>query len=944
MEKEFFQKLRDIPLSEYAPVPFWSWNNRIEIEEAKRQIRQMKEVGYGGFIIHARAGLKTTYLSEEWFACVDACVREAKKYNMCVWIYDEFGYPSGFVGGKLLDEQNNRAQYLEYEVKQIYDENAFAVFVEENGVYRRIMQNEPARKYHTIYRKYSPCNTDILNPSVVQKFIKETHEEYYARFGAEFGKTIRGFFTDEPQYYRYATPYAPSLEREFSEKYGENVKDGLIYLFLSDEESYPFRVKYYQAMNRLYTQTFYKALYDWCEAHGCQLTGHTVEEPHLYSQMWGCAGAMPSYEYSHMPGIDHLCRKMDGVMDLVQVESMASQFAKKLVMSESFACTGLDADFRLLKYIGDYQYTNGVNYLVVHLMNYSIQGSGIKDHPQTFSAHAPWWQDFSLLNKYFTRLGYIFANTKREVRVLLVHPIQDCYLTYDRNADEISVKEVEERFYTLSKQLAEQGVAFHYADESILEKCGRVCEDKILIGEREYDYVVLPYRKSINAYTHTLLSKYVSGNGKLCVLGEYPPYIQGEKKEYSPLRGNIGMEDVLSLTDENVKRLANAALFERRCKSELGEFIFLLNCDEKETTTVKIEKDYFLVDLLAEDILPVGETVALEPRQSILLKKCGGRERTTLQTANMQTKDITERFHITNTSENTLLIDFAEYSFDGLEYIKQKHTEEILDILIRKKYQGKLYLKYHFNVIDKPPKLHLLAQNSRVEAIIMNGNKVKTEKTDYDPCFYVADLSEYCLIGKNEIVFRIDFYEDPSVHYAIYGEDVTESLMNMLSYDTVIEPIFLQGEFTLNNEYAIVKKSLPSRIDCIEQYGFPFFCGEITLEGEADISGGFKYLRLHGEYMAADVYVNGKKQQTDALEDKIRFNGGISDGNACIRIILKSSLRNMYGPHHYETDREAGVGPFMFTFFKQWQDGVPDKFTTEYKVVPFGLNKIEILY
>ncbi len=34
----------------------------------------------------------------------------------------------------------------------------------------------------------------------------------------------------------------------------------------------------------------------------------------------------------------------------------------------------------------------------------------------------------------------------------------------------------------------------------------------------------------------------------------------------------------------------------------------------------------------------------------------------------------------------------------------------------------------------------------------------------------------------------------------------------------------------------------------------------------------------------------------------------------------------------------------MFTFFKQGKDGIPDKFTMECKVVPLGLNKIEILY
>ena len=163
MDKSFFRTLDNISLKEYAPVPFWSWNNQIEREECKRQIRQMKEVGFGGFIIHARAGLKTEYLSEDWFSCVEACIEEAKKQDMCVWIYDEFGYPSGFVGGALLKDERNCAEYLEYEVRADFDDTAFAVFIQKNGLYQRVEKATKTDCYHTIYKRRSPCNVDILN-------------------------------------------------------------------------------------------------------------------------------------------------------------------------------------------------------------------------------------------------------------------------------------------------------------------------------------------------------------------------------------------------------------------------------------------------------------------------------------------------------------------------------------------------------------------------------------------------------------------------------------------------------------------------------------------------------------------------------------------------------------------------------------------------------------
>ena len=49
------------------PVPFWSWNDKLEPDELRRQIGAMQDAGMGGFFMHARGGLETEYLSEDWF-------------------------------------------------------------------------------------------------------------------------------------------------------------------------------------------------------------------------------------------------------------------------------------------------------------------------------------------------------------------------------------------------------------------------------------------------------------------------------------------------------------------------------------------------------------------------------------------------------------------------------------------------------------------------------------------------------------------------------------------------------------------------------------------------------------------------------------------------------------------------------------------------------------
>ena len=39
-------------LVDYQSIPFWSWNDKLEPEELRRQIRAMKKAGIGGFFMH----------------------------------------------------------------------------------------------------------------------------------------------------------------------------------------------------------------------------------------------------------------------------------------------------------------------------------------------------------------------------------------------------------------------------------------------------------------------------------------------------------------------------------------------------------------------------------------------------------------------------------------------------------------------------------------------------------------------------------------------------------------------------------------------------------------------------------------------------------------------------------------------------------------------------
>ena len=199
--------LNEMQQKDYRSIPFYSLNDELEEGRLREQIRFMHKQGIGGFFLHARGGLETEYLSEEWFRLMEAAVDEAKKLGMDVWFYDENGWPSGFAGGELLKEGNYVA-YLELKEESAYSADAFASYVLVGQEYRRVAEEQGETVYYNIYVRYNHSYVDLLDPEVTRQFLRSTHEKYYERFKKEFGKTVAGFFTDEPQYFREALPWS----------------------------------------------------------------------------------------------------------------------------------------------------------------------------------------------------------------------------------------------------------------------------------------------------------------------------------------------------------------------------------------------------------------------------------------------------------------------------------------------------------------------------------------------------------------------------------------------------------------------------------------------------------------------------------------------------------------------------------------------------------------
>ncbi len=923
-------------LTDYRSIPFWSWNNTLEIPELLRQIDDMKAAGMGGFIMHARIGLKDEYMGEHWFDCIKACLDHARELGMNAWIYDENGWPSGFVGGKLLAKKEFLAQYLEYAVRDHFDPEAFACYEKSGNGYARLTAEKPSvKEYHCVYRRYSPANTDILNPDVVTAFIEETHEQYYKRFGDRFGKELTGFFTDEPQFYRWATPFSPIVADAYETEYGGDVRDGLIYLFTEDEAGILFRVRYYTITNRLYTEHFYKRLYDWCEAHGCKLTGHSVEESTLYAQMMGGAGVMPSYEYEHIPGVDCLGRDWNETLMPIQVGSVASQLGIKQVLTETFACCGHDTTPQELKNVAEFQYFHGVNLMCQHLFPYSLSAQGKSDHPPVFSRQNNWFEQFATFNEYFTRLGYLVANTEETVDVLLIHPMRAVYTDYlfGRYDGELQQK-FEQLIY---KTFRNNGIRFHLGDESILARHAHAEGEGITVGKCHYTTVVIPDMGTVAASTVALLKNY---HGKLLLLGDLNR-IDGELA-HVPLSSNTTIESVIEHAGVFFRCTSGRVDIATR-RGELGDYIFVNNLSRLESgsfETKGIAEHYRALDLLTLQTRNVTDRMTLEPCESLILMRDEAAKPQQMYWAEEPIKSHFALSHITN---NTLVCDFARVSRDGVHFGERLHLQRIFEDLLREDYRGRIWIEQTFTVKDKMPLSLMMEQGNDLHATL-NGIPVHFESSDFDILFMEADITDAVQVGENRFVYSVDYYQHEGVNFALFDPLATESLRNCLYYDTHIEPIFIKGEFVLDGAYTITKPTaLPPVTDQLFACGYPFFKGEVTYTGAYTYDGhGARVLDLRGRFLVAEVTVNGKRRDF-VMDTRADITDLLVIGKNEIEILLRSSLRNMFGPFHCKEERFNRTRPLDFTFRGTWNGGIASDFMPEYRCVPFGLSDIVML-
>ena len=575
-KKRLDEKTFRNPPCEYRAAPFWAWNCDLNKDLLLREIDQMKRMGMGGFHMHVRTGMSTTYLSDEFMQLIRDCVDKAKEERMRAYLYDEDRWASGAAGGYVTREERYRARYLLFTTVSYEqaEENPASVPVDsprtgkgrllaryavrlndegELAEYRLLKDGQQADAAETAWYAYleieketpwfnNQTYVNTLDKKAIERFVEITHERYKEVVGNEFGGAVQSIFSDEPQFSRKTTlgfagekkdvvlPWTDDLPDTFRAAYGEELLAGLpeLYWELPGGAVSLIRYHYHDHIAERFAEGFADTVGTWCARNGLLLTGHMMEEPTLKSQTAALGEAMRSYRSFQLPGIDMLCDWRE-YTTAKQAQSAAHQFGCPGVMSELYGVTNWDFDFRGHKLAGDWQAALGVTLRVPHLTWVSMEGEAKRDYPASIGYQSPWYTEYPMVEDHFARLNTVLTRGKAQVRLGVIHPVESYWLHWGPSEATALVRdEMDEHFQSLAQWLLYGLIDFDYISESLLPQQCEAGNAPLSVGEMAYDVVLVPDCQTLRATTVDRLESFVAAGGRLVFAGRIPELVDAK--------------------------------------------------------------------------------------------------------------------------------------------------------------------------------------------------------------------------------------------------------------------------------------------------------------------------------------------------------------------------------------------------------------------------------
>ncbi len=961
----------NITLPSYGNIAFWAWNKNMSNKRIKHQIDEFSKQGHQGFFIHARAGLTIPYLGEEWMSSVAYAINQAKRHNMTVWLYDEYGWPSGFAGG-IVPNQGEEFWLKHLVFKKglpqaTHLSNILATYQKDTDTWKRVPINSLNKNKETLTVAYDVDKhyVDLLYPKTTRKFIESTHEQYYKLFGDEFGKTIKGIFTDEPQVFHASRAWSPVIRDIILNNQGYDILDKLYLLLEDNQEAEDLRYDYFQAINSAFHANFVEPLAKWCADHKIDLTGHFSAEDGLVNQIADNAGVMAMYPTFQIPSIDFLGKRLPPIVLLKQVESIKNQFRKPYILSETFGCSGWSSTIADYTWLWGYQAAHGVNLATLHGTMFSIKGIRKRDYPAFFSYQSSWWNQIHYLFDWMKNINTFLSSGDVYHNVLVLNPIRDLWRKRYMTAHQIHLSN---QYRVLLEALKANQLDFDLADESLLETYGFVRNNRIGLKERDYKILIVPEMHHLEPSTEALLKKFISKGGKVYFANQIPIIKNDELKQIISETGVIVQNRAAMWHKyfENNKYNRKIAFYSRdltTLSSSLSirmvhkkdnSLCYVLN-ESKISTENMIgkysgKKHMTRINILTKEHLPIHYwhennvtyfELSLEAMESCLLSFSNHNSKRSIEHAVSKQK---VNLTVLPIKDNTFTIDRCRYRVDNGVFSDELfvlHAEsEIYQASEKAQTDLNVIVRYEFFLEDLPKSLNLNLETEDIDFVICNGTQLSSEPIswfiDYD--IHAYDITSKVKKGVNTIDVK---YSIPYIESDFSVNEVFETERNRFKRPVEIESVYLTGDFDVNynkgkitkgvyytlsdGEFVLTKQIDKNPHKDLSPQGLWFYRGQTEYIFHFTCHNGDDYvLELeHFSAPVAEVYVNNTLVGAIVTPPyRVSLSTELREGNNIIKIVVQSSNRNLLGPHHHYKKDPVFVGPSTFNGIYGFEDFV----------------------
>lgn len=494
---------------------FWSINAPLDSVRLKTQLDRLKEAGFDGVVFHPRFYPDTPrYLDGRYMELVSEAIFHAKSIGLAFWIYDENGWPSGTVGGQMLERHPEHAQFW-VGLGTEMPERPLLEF--EHGGLRWYLG------------EYRGSGVDYFSREMTDHFIGMTYERYRLGLAPEAFEHVEAFFCDEPEFglghaYSFlpkegALPWTACLPELFGQRYGRELMPLLPLLFFSGPGADEVRIQFWELLTDIFCRNFIMPINEWCRRQGKLFTAHVKGEEHPLFQVPTSGSCQQVFRHLSLPGIDALERFASNAFYPRQVSTAARQFGDGRCMVEAFGGSGWGSGpedlERYLLWFG----RNGLTDFVMHLSQYRFDSAAMQDWPPSQPLHLTWSHLYAgVLDRVRRKLD---RHPGRGTDTLVIAPYRGIMASY-RPADFLETNihtaasyppgpagGINTRFMELVESLCLSGMHFDVVDERTVEEFGKSSRDGLRIGKCTYRHVIVDGAARLNESAQTLVKPFL---------------------------------------------------------------------------------------------------------------------------------------------------------------------------------------------------------------------------------------------------------------------------------------------------------------------------------------------------------------------------------------------------------------------------------------------------